>query len=89
MEAIKCEFMKPVDDDSYLYPECLEKQLQILLTRPDIAAVTCGTEYHTPSGKVIPVRIPFKNDIVTRDDYIKFTFTTARGSVQEGNQLLN
>jgi glycosyltransferase involved in cell wall biosynthesis len=87
-EAAKGEFIKLIDDDSYLYPQCLEKQLQILLSRPDIALVTCGTEYRTPGGKVIPVRIPFKNNIVTQDDYIKFTLKTARGSVQEGNQLL-
>jgi glycosyltransferase involved in cell wall biosynthesis len=88
VEAMNGEYIKPIDDDSYLYPQCLEKQLEILLTHPDIAAVTCGTEYRTPSGKTIPVKIPFKNDVVTRDDYIKFTLATARGSVQEGNQLL-
>jgi glycosyltransferase involved in cell wall biosynthesis len=87
-EAVKGEFIKPVDDDSYLYPQCIEKQLQILLTRPGIALVTCGTEYRTPGGKTVPVRIPFRNDVVTHDDYIKFTLRTARGSVQEGNQLL-
>jgi glycosyltransferase involved in cell wall biosynthesis len=88
IEAINGEYIKHIDDDSYLYPQCLEKQLQILLSRPDIAAVTCDTEYRTPGGKIIPAKIPFKNDIVTRDDYIKFTLKTARGSVQEGNQLL-
>jgi glycosyltransferase involved in cell wall biosynthesis len=88
IEAAKGEYIKLIDDDSYLYPECLEKQAQILLTRPDIAVVTCGTEYRTPGGRIIPVKIPFKNDTVTRDDYIKYTLATARGSVQEGNQLL-
>jgi glycosyltransferase involved in cell wall biosynthesis len=89
LEAEKGEYIKGIDDDSYLYPQCLEKQLEILLARPDIAVVTCNTEYRTPSGKIIPAKIPFKNDIVTRDDYIKFTLKTARGSVQEGNQLLS
>ena len=88
IEVVKGKFIKTIDDDSYLYPQCLEKQLQILLTRPDIAYVICGTEYHTPSGKIVQVKIPFRNDIVTRDDYIKFTLKTARGSVQEGNQSL-
>ena len=88
MEAVKGEFIKSIDDDSYLYSQCIEKQLQILLTRPGIALVTCGTEYRTPVGRTIPVKIPFSNDVVTRDDYIKFTLMTARGSVQEGNQLL-
>jgi glycosyltransferase involved in cell wall biosynthesis len=87
-EAVKGEFIKSIDDDSYLYPECLERQLEILLEHPDIAMVTCDTEYHTPIGKRISARIPFKNDVVTRDDYIKFTLKTARGSVQEGNQIL-
>jgi glycosyltransferase involved in cell wall biosynthesis len=87
-ESAKGEYIKPMDDDSYLYPQCLEKQQQILLSRPDIAVVTCDTEYHTPSGKIIPAKIPFENDIITRDDYIKFTLKTARGSVQEGNQML-
>jgi glycosyltransferase involved in cell wall biosynthesis len=88
IEAVNGEFIKPIDDDSYLYPQCLEKQLEILLARSDIAIVTCNTEYRTPSGRIIPAKIPFKNDIVTRDDYIKFTLKTARGSVQEGNQVL-
>jgi glycosyltransferase involved in cell wall biosynthesis len=87
-EMVNGAYIKHIDDDSYLYPQCLEKQLKILLSRPDIVLVTCGTEYRTPDGRVIPVRIPFTNDIVTRDDYIKFTLKTARGSVQEGNQLL-
>jgi glycosyltransferase involved in cell wall biosynthesis len=87
-EAIRGEFVKPIDDDSYLYPQCLERELQVLLKRPDIALVTCDTEYRTPSGKIIPAKIPLKSDIVTYDDYIKFTLKTARGSVQEGNQLL-
>jgi glycosyltransferase involved in cell wall biosynthesis len=87
-EVVRGKFIKTIDDDSYLYQECLEKQLNILLTMPDISLVTCGTEYRTPNGKTIPVKIPFENDIVTRNDYIKFTLTTARGSVQEGNQLL-
>jgi glycosyltransferase involved in cell wall biosynthesis len=88
LEAVNGEYIKHIDDDSYLYPQCLEKQLQILLKQPDISIVSCGTEYHTPNGKIIPVTIPFKSDIATCDDYIKFTLATARGSVQEGNQLL-
>jgi glycosyltransferase involved in cell wall biosynthesis len=88
LEAARGEYIKLIDDDSYLYPECLMKQARVLLTRPDIAVVTCGTEYRTPGGRVIPVKIPFKNDTITKDDYIKYTLATARGSVQEGNQLL-
>jgi glycosyltransferase involved in cell wall biosynthesis len=82
------EFIKTIDDDSCLHPECLEKQIEILESRPDIAFVTCDTEYRTPNGKKIPAKIPFKNDVVTRDEYIKFTLLTARGSIQEGNQTL-
>jgi glycosyltransferase involved in cell wall biosynthesis len=88
IEAARGEYIKLVDDDSYLYPECLAKQARVLMEHPDIALVTCGTEYHTPGGKIIPAKIPFKNDVVTKDDYIKYTLMTARGSVQEGNQLL-
>jgi glycosyltransferase involved in cell wall biosynthesis len=87
-ETARGEYLKLIDDDSYLYPECLEKQAQILLARPDVAVVTCGTEYRTPGGKTISVKIPFKNDIVTQNDYITYTLLSARGSVQEGNQLL-
>jgi glycosyltransferase involved in cell wall biosynthesis len=85
--AAKGEYIKAIDDDSYLYPECLEKQVQLLIKRTDIAMVTCDTEYRTPSGKIIAAKIPFADDVVTRDDYIKYTLATARGSVQEGNQL--
>jgi glycosyltransferase involved in cell wall biosynthesis len=86
--AAKGEYIKPIDDDSYLYPECIEKQVQILIKRTDIAMVTCDTEYRTPSGKIIAAKIPFADDVITRDDYIKYSLATARGSVQEGNQLL-
>jgi glycosyltransferase involved in cell wall biosynthesis len=83
------EFIKFIDDDSYLYPDCLEKQVQILQTHQDIAFATSDTEYRTSGGKIIPARIPFKNDVVNRDEYIKYTLMTCRGSVQEGNQTLH
>jgi glycosyltransferase involved in cell wall biosynthesis len=82
------DFIKTIDDDSYLYPKCLEKQIEILESRPDIAFATCDTEYRTPTGKTIKAKLPFKNDTAARDEYIKFTLLTARGSVQEGNQTL-
>jgi glycosyltransferase involved in cell wall biosynthesis len=88
IETVKGEYLKIIDDDSYLYPECLEKQLSILLNRPGIAVVTCNTEYRTPDGKIISAKIPLKNNIATRDDYIKYALLTARGSIQEGNQML-
>jgi glycosyltransferase involved in cell wall biosynthesis len=88
LDAAHGKYVKLIDDDSYLYPECLAKEAKVLLTRPDIALVTCDTEYRTPGGKIIPAKIPFKNDTVTKDDYIKYTLMTGRGSVQEGNQLL-
>jgi hypothetical protein len=50
--------------------------------------VSCDTEYRTTKGKIISAKIPFKNDIVTRNDYIKYALATGRGSVQEGNQTL-
>jgi glycosyltransferase involved in cell wall biosynthesis len=82
------EYMKSLDDDNILYPECLEKQVRILSARPDIVFVTSDTEYITPSGKIISARVPFKKDVVTRDEYIKFTLLTGRGSIQEGCQSL-
>jgi glycosyltransferase involved in cell wall biosynthesis len=82
------DFLKTIDDDSYLYPECLEKQVDVLMRNKDAAFVTCDTEYRTPSGKKVPAKIPFKNDIVTRSEYIKYTLMSSRGSVQEGNQTL-
>lgn len=87
-EAAKGEYIKVIDDDSYLYRDCLEKQAYILLNHPDIAMVICETEYYTPSGKVIPAKMPFTGEIVTADMYIKHTLLTAQGSVQEGNQML-
>jgi glycosyltransferase involved in cell wall biosynthesis len=89
IETSRGEYMKQLDDDSYLYPACLEKQAGILETRSDIAAVTCNTEYRCPGGRILKARIPFKTDTVSRDEYIKYTLMTCRGSVQEGNQLLN
>jgi glycosyltransferase involved in cell wall biosynthesis len=85
----KGKYLKTIDDDSYLYPECLEKQVKILEEFADAAFVTCDTEYRTAKGKTIIAKIPFKNDIVTRDEYIKYTLMTSRGSVQEGNQTLH
>jgi glycosyltransferase involved in cell wall biosynthesis len=82
------EYVKIIDDDSRLYPECLEKQARVLLDHADAAMVTCATEYVTPSGKIIRASMPFKNDAATYYDYINFTLKTARGSIQEGNQML-
>jgi glycosyltransferase involved in cell wall biosynthesis len=87
-QCVQGEYLKQLDDDSYLYPECLEKQIQALLTRPDIAFVSCDTEYRTKSGKTIASKIPLKKDIITQNDYVKFNLLTARGSIQEGNQTL-
>lgn len=82
------EYLKSIDDDNILYPECLEKQVQILSTRNDIVFVTSDTEYITPGGKKISARVPFDKEVVTRDEYIKFTLLTGRGSIQEGCQSL-
>jgi glycosyltransferase involved in cell wall biosynthesis len=87
-ETAKGEYIKIMDDDSYLYQTCLEKQAHILLNHPDIAMVISETEYHTPGGRVIPAKMPFKSQIVTAGEYIKHTLLTAQGSVQEGNQML-
>ena len=39
--------------------------------------VTSDTEDRTPTGKIIKAKIPFKNDIVTREEYIKYTLKTS------------
>jgi glycosyltransferase involved in cell wall biosynthesis len=88
LEMSHGEYIKQLDDDSYLYPACLEKQVNILLTKSDIAMVTSDTEYHKKNGEIIPAKVPLKNDVITRADYIKFATLTARGSIQEGNQIL-
>jgi glycosyltransferase involved in cell wall biosynthesis len=82
------EYLKSIDDDNILHPECVEKQAQILSTRQTIVFVTSDTEYITPAGKKISARVPFNKDVVTRDEYIKFTLLTGRGSIQEGCQSL-
>jgi glycosyltransferase involved in cell wall biosynthesis len=89
IEASRGEYIKQLDDDSYLYPACLEKQVRILETESGIAAVTCDTEYRCSGGRIVKARIPLKTNTVTRDEYIKYTLMTCRGSVQEGNQLLS
>jgi glycosyltransferase involved in cell wall biosynthesis len=88
IQSARGEYIKQMDDDSYLYPDCLEKQAKILMEHPDLVMVTCDTEYITKNRKTITAKIPFPNDIVTRNDYIKYTLLTGRGSVQEGNQTL-
>jgi glycosyltransferase involved in cell wall biosynthesis len=88
LEDAKGEYYKWIDDDSYLYPENLEKEAKVLNENNSIAVVTCGTEYRIDEGKTIQINIPFKKEIITRDEYIKFTLLTARGSIQEGNQVL-
>jgi glycosyltransferase involved in cell wall biosynthesis len=87
--GIKTEYFKGIDDDSYLYPENLEKELKILIENKNIAFVTSDMEYITPSGKKVSAAVPFKKDIVTRDEYIKYSLMTGRGSVQEGCQTLH
>jgi glycosyltransferase involved in cell wall biosynthesis len=88
VSSAKGAFLKSIDDDSYLYPECLEKQVKILEEFKDAAFVTSDTEYRAAKGKIIAAKIPFKNEVVTRDEYIEYTLMTGRGSVQEGNQTL-
>jgi glycosyltransferase involved in cell wall biosynthesis len=88
IQSAQGEYIKQMDDDSYIYPDCLEKQARVLMENANFAMVSCDTEYRTKKGKIIAVKIPFKNDIVTRNDYIKYTLATGRGSVQEGNQTL-
>jgi glycosyltransferase involved in cell wall biosynthesis len=85
----KGKYLKTIDDDSYIYPKCLEQQVEILEKFADVAFVTCDTKYRIANGKTITGKIPFKNDVVTRDEYIKYTLMTSRGSVQEGNQTLH
>jgi glycosyltransferase involved in cell wall biosynthesis len=88
LEEITGEYFKWIDDDSYLYPENLEKEARILIENKNIVFVTCNTEYRIENGKTVRVKIPFKNNIVTRDEYIKHSLLTAKGSIQEGNQAL-
>lgn len=88
LQDVKGEYFKWIDDDSYLYPENLEKEATILIENSNIVFVTCDTEYRIDDGKIIQAKIPFKKNIVTRDEYIKFSLLTGRGSIQEGNQLL-
>lgn len=82
------EFFKWIDDDSYLYPENLEKEARILIENKDIVFVTCDTEYRIDDGRTVHAKIPFSKDIIKRDEYIKFSLLTGRGSIQEGNQAL-
>jgi glycosyltransferase involved in cell wall biosynthesis len=86
---IKTEYFTGIDDDSYLYPQKLEKQLPVLLENKNIAFVTSDMEYTTPAGKKVLASIPFKNNIVTRNEFIRYTLITGRGSVQEGCQTLH
>jgi glycosyltransferase involved in cell wall biosynthesis len=88
LQYVKGEYYKWIDDDSYLYPENLEKEARILMNNKNIVFVSCDTEYRVDSEKTIHAKIPFKKNQITRDEYIRFTLLTARGSIQEGNQAL-
>jgi glycosyltransferase involved in cell wall biosynthesis len=86
---IKTEYVKGIDDDSYLYPQNLEKELSVLMENKNIAFVTSDMEYITPNGKIISAIVPFRKNIVTRDEYVRYSLMTGRGSVQEGCQTLH
>jgi glycosyltransferase involved in cell wall biosynthesis len=83
------EYIKSIDDDSILYPECIKKEVDILLSNNNIVFVTCDTKYLSSTGETLfNAKIPFKKNIVTRNEYINYTLKTARGSIQEGHQRL-
>jgi glycosyltransferase involved in cell wall biosynthesis len=83
------DFIKILDHDDVLYANCVERQLDILLNKPDAAMVTCDADFINAAGKKLYVnKIPFKEDAVTRKQVIDCMFRTGRNSFIDGSRTM-
>ncbi|MDR0662480.1 MAG: glycosyltransferase [Spirochaetaceae bacterium] len=83
------DFIKIFDHDDVLYPNCIERQLEILLNKPDAAIVTCDADFINAAGKKLYVnKIPFKADAVSRKQMIDCMFRTGRNSFMDGSRTM-
>jgi glycosyltransferase involved in cell wall biosynthesis len=82
-------FIKILDHDDVLYASCIERQLDILLNKPDAAIVTCDADFINAAGKKLYVnKIPFKADAVSRKQVINCMFRTGRNSFIDGSRTM-
>jgi hypothetical protein len=72
-----------------LYPDCVERQLDILLNKPDAIIVTCDADFINAAGKKLYVnKIPFKADAVSRKQMLDCMFRTGRNSFIDGSRTM-
>jgi glycosyltransferase involved in cell wall biosynthesis len=82
-------FVKVLDHDDILYADCLRRQLDVLLSRPDAGMVTCDADFVNAAGKKLYVnRVPFKNDTASRKQVLDRMFLTARNSFIDGSRVM-
>jgi glycosyltransferase involved in cell wall biosynthesis len=83
------DFVKILDHDDVLYADCVKRQLDILLNKPDAAIVTCDADFINAAGKKLYVnKIPFKADAVSRKQVIDCMFRTGRNSFIDGSRTM-
>jgi glycosyltransferase involved in cell wall biosynthesis len=83
------DFIKILDHDDVLYADCVERQLDILLNKPDAGMVTCDTDFINAAGKKLYVnKVPFKADAVSRKQVIDCMFRTGRNSFIDGSRTM-
>lgn len=89
LQIAKGEYIKFLCSDDIIYPECLEKQVNILSDDKSISIVTCNINIINESGEKIFFRkIPFKKKRVSLEEVLNYCLLTTRGSIMEPVQIL-
>ncbi|MDR2803808.1 MAG: glycosyltransferase [Treponema sp.] len=88
-KCLNGDFIKILDHDDVLHECCIERQLDILLNKPDVGMVTCDAYFINAAGKKLYVdKIPLKAGAVSRKQVIDHMFRTGRNSFIDGSRTM-
>lgn len=88
-QYINGDFVKILDHDDVLYAACIERQLNIFLTKADVGMVTCDADFINAAGKKLYVnKVPFRGDTASRKQVLDCMFRTARNSFIDGSRTM-
>ncbi|MDR2343205.1 MAG: glycosyltransferase [Spirochaetaceae bacterium] len=82
-------FVKILDHDDMLYADCINRELDVFLTKDDAGMVTCNADFINAAGKKLYVnRVPFREDAVSRKQVLDCMFRTGRNSFIDGSRSM-
>ena len=88
-KCLNGDFVKILDHDDVLYSNCVERQLDILLNKPDAGMVTCDADFINAAGKKLYVnRVPFRDGTASRKQVLDCMFRTGRNSFIDGSRTM-